>query len=278
MLIITHLMDNIFFVLSKLLWLLIRPENLIIIALAIVILLFFLKKDELAKKYLYITSTMIFFIAIFPIGSWLLYPLETHFPTKPDLPKQVDGIILLGGSFLPSNSEAWNKVQTNSFADRIHDFLALIHRYPNAKAIFTGGSASVLNAHQTEAYFAEKLFTNIGIKKGRIEFEDRARNTYENILYSKKIAQPQANETWVVITTAFHLPRTIGIFCQQQWPVIPYPADFHTNPKGLFSLTLNLSAHLNTLNYAIHEWIGLVAYFLTGKTTSLLPNQCLKTD
>lgn len=268
-------MDNIFFIVSKLLWLIISPENLIVFALALVVLLFILNKDALAKKTLYSSSAVIFFIAIFPIGSWLMYPLETQFPTKPTLPQQVDGIILLGGSFVPSSSEAWNKVQTNSFADRIHDFLALIHQYPNAKAIFTGGSASVLNKHKTEAFFAQKLFERLGIEAGHIQFEDKARNTYENALFSKQLAQPQDGETWIVVSSAFHLPRVIGVFCQQNWAVIPYPADYHSNPKKLFSPSLNLSAHLNSLNYAIHEWIGLMAYYVSGKTTSILPKQCL---
>ncbi len=268
-------MDNIFFIASKLVWSLIEPENLLIILLSLTLLLFLLKKDRLAKKLFYVSSGALLSISILPIGSWLLYPLEIQFPTNPQLPEQVDGIILLGGSFQSSSSQSWGKVQTNLFADRIHDFLILLHRYPHAKAVFTGGNASIANKHQSEAYYAEQLFLDMGIAKDRIIFENNARNTYENIIFTKKLLQPKPNENWIIISTAFHLPRTIGIFCQNNWSVIPYPADFHTNPNQLLSPSLNLSAGFKTLNYAVHEWLGLIAYYVAGKTPQLLPKTCL---
>jgi len=267
-------MDNIFFILSKLIWPLIMPENLIVLALIITSILLILKKDKLAKKWLLSTSSIVLIITVLPIGAWLTYPLETHFPTKPILPKQVDGIILLGGSFIPSTSQAWDKVQTNDYSDRIYNFLALMQQYPKAKAIFTGGQASINGQYPSEAYFAKQLFDSLGIESNRIIYDDKARNTYENIINTKKLAQAKPKENWVVVTTAYHLPRTIGLFCQQNWPVIPYPADFHTNPNELFSATFDFSGNLQQLNEAIHEWVGLMAYYLTGKTPQWLPNQC----
>lgn len=267
-------MDNIFFTLSKLLWLLIKPDNVLVIGLSISIILFILKKDVIAKKLMYVFISLTLIIAIFPIGDWLIYPLETHFDTTAELPEKVDGIILLGGSFVTNTSQYWGKIQTNHFADRIYQFLALLKRYPNAKAIFTGGNADPFKNIPSEAHFAKQLFNNIGIQEGRILFEDKARNTYENALLSQAIANPKKGENWIVISTAWHLPRAVGIFCKQQWPVIPYPADFHTHPDYLFSPTLNLGDHINQLNFGIREWIGLVAYYLTGKTTAILPEQC----
>lgn len=267
-------MDNLFFLSSKILWSILNPESLLLISLSIIIFLFVRRKDNIAKKLLYFTVSIFMVIGFLPIGSWLIYPLETHFPSHPKLPERVDGIILLGGSFITSTSQSWNKVQTNQYADRIHDFLALIHQYPTAKAIFTGGSANVTNQRHTEAYFAEQLFNRIGIKKNRIIYENKARNTFENVIYTKQIAQPQPEETWIVVSTAYHLPRAVGIFCKQNWNIIPYPADFHTNPEELLAPSLNLSGNLQQLNEGIHEWLGLTAYYLTGKTNQWLPNQC----
>ncbi len=267
-------MDNLFFISSKILWLIISPENLIVIALFATFILFLSKKLRLAKKFFYVTSSTIFIIALFPIGSWLIYPLETQFPAHPNLPEKIDGIILLGGSFNTSSSQAWGKVQTNNFADRIHSFIALKYKYPNAKAIFTGGIASVNSTYPTEAFFAQKLFNDMGLEDEQILYESKARNSYENIIYAKRLALPKQGENWIVVSSAFHLPRTVGIFCQQNWPIIPYPADFHSNPDSMFMPELNLSDNLNLLNYAIHEWIGLIAYHLTGKTTEWLPQQC----
>jgi uncharacterized SAM-binding protein YcdF (DUF218 family) len=78
----------------------------------------------------------------------------------------------------------------------------------------------------------------------------------------------------VVITTAFHMPRSIGLFCKQNWPVIPYPVDHATNPEKLFKLNFNLADHVSSLTDASHEWVGLLAYFLTGKIDQILPKTC----
>ncbi|MBL7005418.1 MAG: YdcF family protein [Gammaproteobacteria bacterium] len=267
-------MDNLFFTLSKTLWLFIEPDNLIIISLLLVVILFLVKKDKIAKKALYSLSFLVIFIAVFPVGSWLLYPLETHFNAKPKLPEQVDGIILLGGSINTSTSNAWNKPQTNEFAGRIFEFVSLMHLYPNAKAVFSGGQASLINQYPSEAFFAEQLLNKMGIKENKVIYENKARNTNENVKLMKQLLTPAKNETWVVITTAWHLPRSLGIFCKQGWSVIPYPADFHSNPDELLTPTLGLPRHLSQLNNAVREWIGLLAYYITGKTTELLPLQC----
>ncbi len=266
-------MDNIFFILSKVLWAFIDPENIIIFSLIIAFALVIFKQHALAHKLIYSISAAIIIIALLPIGGWLLYPLETQFGTQPKLPKHIDGIILLGGSFKTQNSQAWNKTQTNRYAGRIHSFITLKHQYPNAKAVFSGGKANIKGTYPAEAFYAQKLFNAMGIND--VIYESNARNTYENILYSKQIVQPKHGENWIVVTSAFHLPRTIGVFCQQKWPVIPYPADFHTNPDTLFKPGINLNNNLNLLKDAIHEWIGLIAYYLTNKTTALLPGQCV---
>lgn len=267
-------MDNVFFILSKFLWFIIRPENILILLLALTAFLFVINKNRLAKKLFVFNSSIIFLFAFFPVGSWLMYPLETHFSVNPKLPNKVDGIILLGGSFVTSNSQAWGKVQTNQFADRIHVFLKLLNQYPNAKAVFTGGNASVTNKNPGEAFYAKKLFDDIGIKEGKILFENKARNTYENAFLTKQLIQPQKDENWIVVSSAFHLPRSVGVFCKQNWSIIPYPADFHSNPDELLTPSLNFSGNLNSLNDAIHEWLGLIAYHWTGKSTAILPEKC----
>lgn len=267
-------MDAIFFYCSKFLWLLIEPDNLITLGFVITLILLLTQRDKLAKKLLYPLTTITLIIAIFPVGSWLIYPLETHFDTQPQLPEKVDGIILLGGSFITSTSQYWGNIQTNDFADRIHQFITLMRRYPNAKAVFTGGNANPIHHRPSEAHYAKQLFSLMGVDHGQILYETQARNTFENALFSKEIAKPKADEHWIVISTAWHLPRVVGVFCKQQWPVIPYPADFHTDPRYLFTPDIDLGDHLNLLNFGTREWLGLLVYYLTGKTTELLPKQC----
>ena len=267
-------MDSLFFHFAKIAWLIIEPDNLLVIALIIVGILFLVNKTALAKKLFFLLSALVLIIALFPVGGWLIYPLETRFPANPELPDKVDGIILLGGSFLPRNSDYWGKPQTNKFADRIFQFVTLLNRYPQAKAVFSGGDASLTGGNSTEAHIASKLFFELGIENDRIIYEDKARNTFENGKFSHQIVKPAKGESWIVVSSAFHLPRVVGVFCSLKWSVIPYPADFHTLPSSLLTPSLDLGFHLQQLNEALHEWTGLTAYYFAGKTSQWFPSGC----
>lgn len=217
---------------------------------------------------------LIWVVALFPVGSWLYYPLETKFQHNPKLPGTVDGIIVLGGSVSPSKSQYWQQLETNQHHERLSAFIRLANIYPDAKLLFTGGSAAINENQSTEAEFARQYFIDSGLTGARLMMEDKARNTAENIQYSKALVKPQPNENWVVITTAFHMPRSIGLFCQQNWPVIPFPVDQASHPETLFNVNLNLAGHTASLKGAVHEWTGLLAYFLTGKIDQILPSNC----
>ena len=119
------------------------------------------------------------------------------------------------------------------------------------------------------------FFIQSGIEPSRLMLEDRARNTAENAQFSKQLAQPKPGENWLLITTAYHMPRSVGAFCQQGWNVIPYPVDHFTRgAENLYSPGFSLIYHANNLVLATHEWLGLLAYYLSAKTPALLPSGC----
>lgn len=202
------------------------------------------------------------------------FPLESRFQTNPQLPVQVDGIIVLSGAEATELSHLWEQVELGAAAERGLTFLTLAKQYPNAKLVFTGGTGSLLNQEHKAADVAEKLFINLSFDTKRIIFERESRNTYENVLYSKNILKPKKNKNWILITTSWHMPRSVGIFCKNNWPVIPYPVDHQTQKGNLFRIDFDLAKNLKTLKTAIKEWIGLFAYYLSGKTTSFLPEEC----
>ena len=267
-------MDTLFFYISKIIWLLVSPDSLLLILTIISLILLYIGKIQFAKRTLTVTSLLFIIIALFPVGEWLLYPLESRFNTNPHLPKKVDGIIVLSGSESPELSHIWNQVELGTAAERSLTFLNLAHQYPTAKLIFTGGTGSLTKQQYKAADVAEKLFKQQNFDINRIIFERKSRNTYENAIYSKKIAKPLKNENWLLITTSWHMPRSVGIFCKADWLVIPYPVDHQTNKNNLFRVDFDLSNNLNTLKTGIKEWLGLFAYYLSGKTTSLFPKQC----
>lgn len=267
-------MDTFFFLISKLVWLLISPDSLLLILLLITLLFLFMGKQQLAKILLSIICGLLIVITFFPIGEWLLYPLESRFQANPDLPEKIDGIIVLSGAEATELSHSWGQVELGAAAERDLSFLRLARRYPKAKLIFTGGTGSLTNQEYKGADVAKKLFKQQGFNISRIVFERESRNTYESVIYSKNLIADNKNEHWVLITTGWHMPRSVGIFCQSKWPVIPYPVDHQTRKDNLFRIDFDLSGNLSTLKTSIKEWIGLFAYYLTGKTTSLLPDQC----
>lgn len=267
-------MDTIFFLASKIIWLLISPENVLLILVGISLFLFYMGKDKLAKTSLSIVTGLFIIVSFFPIGEWLLYPLESRFETNPVLPDKVNGIIVLSGAEDAERSHLWKQVELGSAAERDFAFLRLVRKYPNAKHVFTGGAGSLIQQDYKAADVAQTLFNQQGIDTSKVIFERESRNTYENVIYSKKIVTPIKNENWVLITTSWHMPRSVGIFCKTEWPVIPYPVDHQTKKNNLFRINFNLLGNLLMLKTAIKEWVGLLAYYLTGKTTSLLPGQC----
>ncbi len=204
----------------------------------------------------------------------MLYPLESRFQHNPELPEKLDGIIVLGGSVIADRSIEWQQLETNQFHERLSSFIYLAQQYPEAKLIFSGGNANTNRDKPTEAQIAKTFFLESGISAERLIIENQARNTAENISYSKKLVKPQAEETWLMITTAYHIPRAMGIFCKQNWRVTPYPVDHQTLPSKLYQPSYSLIGHANHLVIASHEWLGLLAYYLTGKTTELFPGEC----
>jgi len=250
----------------------ISPDSLFVILLLLTLLLTYLDYRVYARRLLTVLVIVIVFLSIFPIGGWLLYPLESRFKHNPDLPKQVAGIIVLGGSVMAEKSLAWQQLEVNGYGERLHSFAELAHKYPDARLIFTGGDSNLDQSKLTEAKIISLHISSLGIEADRLELEDKARNTAENAYYTMRLADPVENSNWILITTAFHMPRAIGVFCNNNWSVIPYPVDHQTNPDK--HLDFDLLGHANDLQQAVHEWIGLIAYYLTGKISYLLPNTC----
>lgn len=267
-------MDSIFFWISKLTWLVTAPDSLFLILVIAGWVLLWRGAYRLTKWLLGFLAIVLTVIALLPVGEWFLYPLETRFPTDPQLPERVDGVIVLSGAESAVRSAIWNQVEMKDGAERVLAFLELARRYPNAKLVFTGGSGSMIHQEYKAADVAKKLFEKQGLNPSRVTFERNSRNTYENAVFSMAQVKPAPGEKWILITTASHMPRSVGIFCKAGWPVIPYPVDHGTIPGNLLRINLDLSRHLRDLTMGVKEWVGLLAYYVTGKTTALFPEGC----
>ena len=149
--------------------------------------------------------------------------------------------------------------------------MELARAYPEAKLILSGGAVFPMHNNVTEADIGRWFFTAQGLDPQRILFEDKSRNTHENILYSKQIAQPQPGEHWVLVTSAAHMPRSVGLFRKNGWNVTPYPAGYVTMPFLEPVAAPDFAGRLERLDDGVREWTGLAAYYLLGRTSALFP-------
>ena len=274
-------MDTVFFLASKIIWALISPDSLIVILGVSAWIAAILKWQRISKSLLASCALLLLLIGFFPVGEWLIAPLENRFTANMALPSKVDGIVVLGGAILPQMSNSWQQPEINGAAERLTNFLYLARLYPNAQLVFTGGSGAVTEQEFKEAETAQMLFKQLGLAERAIIFESESRNTSENARNSKELVTPENNENWLLITSAFHMPRSIGVFCQQQWVVQPYPVDHYSQKANLLRVDFSFGENLSVLGVAIREWVGLVAYRISGRTDRLLPgidNNCTAAD
>ena len=207
-----------------------------------------------------------------PLGNVLILPLEQRFPPWNPSRGAPDGIVVLGGALSPDVSQARGVVALDEAAERITAVAELAHRYPNARIIFSGGSASLLVDEPPEAPFAVQEFEALGVPHERITAEEQSRNTIENAVFSRLLANPQPGERWLLVTSAYHMPRAMAVFRAAGFAVEAYPVDWRT--RGPIDATRpfrSLGDGLRRTDTAVREWIGLLAYRLTGKTRELFP-------
>ena len=264
-------MGSLFFWISKLVWLVLSPDSLLLILLIVAWAMVRRGAYRSARRLLGLVVVVLIAIALLPVGEWVFYPLERRFPANPKLPDRVDGIIVLGGSEDAVRSAIWNQVEMGDAAERGLAFIMLARRYPNARLVYTGGSGSIVQQGYKGSDVMKRLCEEQGLDLSRITFERLSRNTYENATYSKALVQPGPGEQWVLVTSAWHMPRSVGVFSQAGWSTIPYPVDHWTTPGDLLRINLDLAGHLRDLTIGLKEWVGLSAYFITGKTTALFP-------
>lgn len=259
-------MDTLFFVLSKLAWTILNPGTWLAVGLALVVLALWRGWLRLARRAAILTLAFVLLVATLPVGQLLLRPLETRFPVAPDMPAPT-GIIVLGGGEHIARSAYWRRPELNAAAERFTATMALARQYPGARIIFTGGSGALrdLGNKASGANVARAFFAEQGLDPDRLTLESRSRNTAENATRSFDLVRPDPSQRWVLITSAFHMPRAMASFTRAGWTgITPWPVDFRSARIRL-GFDWSFVAHLRVLDTALREYLGLVAYRLTRR-------------
>jgi len=258
------------FVISKLLWLIAAPGNFLLLVLVAGVLRAIWSGRRRGFVLIAAATLGLLAIATLPIGSWLAAPLENRFATVA-VPARIDGIVVLGGSIDAALSLARGQAAAMAAAGRITETLALARRFPAARVLISGGDGTLSPGPLSEAVATRDLLIELGVAAARIELESVARNTYENAALSYEAARPKPGETWLLVTSAMHMPRAVGCFRRAGWTIVPYPADYRTAPTTGTAPGSLLADNLMLVNLAAKEWLGLVAYYWLGRTDALLP-------
>ena len=266
-----------FFVLSKTLGFLLLPTNLLIAIGLVGAILMATRLASLGRKLVVAAVLLLILCGLSPLGKILLYPLEQRFPPWDATRGAPDGIIVLGASIEADLSVAHGTPVVRGAPDRIIAAAALARQYPNARVVFSGGSANLISNDAREADFAGSIFESLGIDKSRLTMERRSRNTQENAEFSKALVAPRDGERWLLVTSAFHMPRSVGLFRKAGFAVEPYPVDWRVGGRDDLMSWSNVAIEgLGRTDLAVREWMGLIAYRATGKIDDLLPGPAPK--
>lgn len=261
-----------FFLASKIFWLLAQPLSVVFLLMLVAVAALFWGKKRLAAAALILGLVIHGAVSFTNLGYLVMQPLEDRFAVPAPPPQTVDAIVMLGGATLEGPSSARQITELNDAGDRLTTTLWLAQAYPTAKIFISGGSGLLIDEGEPEATTAERFFLAFGIAQNRLVLEDGSRNTEENVANTKGLLGESADGTIVLVTSAFHMPRSVGIFEKAGISVIPWPTDYRTpGPQGFGFQIANPVQNVNVSTAAIKEWVGLVIYNLTGKTSELFP-------
>ncbi|MBF0333714.1 MAG: YdcF family protein [Alphaproteobacteria bacterium] len=257
--------------LSKLAWLLLSPGNLLVVMVVAGAALSFCRFWRWGRGLVVASALLGGSAMALPVGDWLLLPLENRFPGNPPLPERIDGIVLLTGASDPEVAAARAQMAFNGAGERIAAFAMLAASHPEARLMIAGGSGDLLPASISEARADGRAAEALGIDHLRLTLEETSRDTFENAVMARELARPLPGESWVLVTSAAHMPRAVGAFRAVGWPVIPWPVDFRTTGAASLRGPADAPESLARLGQALHEWLGLAAYRVAGRSDALFP-------
>jgi uncharacterized SAM-binding protein YcdF (DUF218 family) len=270
-------MDTLFFIASKLLWALLKPGTWIVLLLGAV---FILVRADLNRAAAWTAGGgFLFFLAlaVLPLDDALLSPLESTYPVNPAVGK-VAGIVVLGGGEAARRTARWEQPQVNEAGDRFLAALALARRHPEAPVLFTGGIGSLRQDGPSGAEVAEALLQASGLDRSRLLLESRSRNTAENAAQALVLRPAESDGAWLLVTSAFHMPRAVEAFCAAAWTdLVPWPTDYRSVALA-DGFGWNLVGNLDNLQTALREYLGLLAYRATGRADRQTVAACLYSE
>jgi uncharacterized SAM-binding protein YcdF (DUF218 family) len=256
---------------TRIFWLIVQPLSLVLLLLVLGLLLSFLKRRWIGRVLVLLAALLLFVSSFTTFGYLLIAPLEQRF-VRPTEPARIDGIVVLGGGMDGEVNSVRHGFELNRSGDRLVEAVRLALAHPEAKVVIAAGPGALAQEQEPEALAAQRLFEAFGVPASQLVLDDKSRNTEENATFAKGLAGTIEGQTWLLVTSAFHMPRAVGLFRAAEFAVIPWPADYLASGAEGAGIKLDQSTeNVAVTNLALREWAGLVGYKLTGKIDDWVP-------
>ena len=263
--------DKVMFYTSRLLSFATQPLAWAVLLLACA-LLFVPRKPKLGLWLGWSSLGLIVLVGWQPLPDALLRKLEAQHPQPawavstqaPDWQRYA-GVVVLGGALEPSWMRAGNgQVGLNNAAERMTVPVALLQQHPHLRLLFTGGDGALHTTGEAEAVQAETFFTSLGVPAQRMQFEGASRTTYENAINTALLPGVDIKLPWLLVTSAWHMPRALATFTAAGWNVSAYAVDYRTGAQTPW-VKYSIAQSALRWQVALHEWSGWWAYRLAGR-------------
>lgn len=265
--------SNVFYLISKVFWIVAQPLSMVMLLVLLGIFLVVLRKTRLGVSASLLALVILVLSGFTSLGFVLIQPLENRFVRPATMPASVDAIIVLGGSTLARVSTARGVAELNEAGDRLTDAVVLARLYPQARIVYSGGVGIMDRGGEAEADTAQRFFLAMGIAPDRLVLEDQSLNTQDNAEMTAAMLGASTGTT-MLVTSAFHMPRSIGLFRRAGLDVLAWPTDYRSSGQEVMGFDFANPVHnLNTTSIAIKEWIGLLVYHWTGRIDDVFPDQ-----
>jgi uncharacterized SAM-binding protein YcdF (DUF218 family) len=250
---------------SEALWALLQPSSLMVAAIGLALVATWLRWHAFAASLLTLVLVAIAVAVLLPVTEWIVGPLESQVAPA-ELPERVDGIVVLGGAVEWRITAARGQLTLNDAAERVVAAAALAQRYPAARLVFTGVFADAF-AQDFRAQPGERSLFFGPVFAGRdVRYLGAARSTFEDAIVALAEATPAAGETWLLVTSAMHMPRALATFRTQGWTtLVPYPVDYRSTGTAAPGIDWDVAGTLADLDRAVREWGAIEVYRRTGR-------------
>lgn len=259
------------YLISKVYGLLMQPLSLVFFLMlaAVAAGIFRFRRTQMA---ILLSGALILFVTLYTsTGALLTSVLEERF-SRPVLDTPPACIVVLGGGFESETATNRRNYELNSAGDRFVEMMRLARLYPDAKIIVSGGDGHMTAEYDDDTTIARRLIDGFDINPDRLIAEPLSRNTFENALNSTAILKREKLGPCLLVTSAFHMPRAVGMFRKVGETVIPWPTDYRTDGETGFRFDFTEPmTNVDLMTTGILEWWGLIGNYLAGRTESLFP-------